>query len=192
MEKKGEKYAKNANKERKEVFFKEGDLVWVHLRKERFPHHRMSKHLPREDDPFKNLKKINDNSYKFDIPQEFGGSTTFNVDLTPCVIGTQAPNLRSNSLQEGEDGAYMGGHTQSTQEANGGKYLSKKLRVHLSQVVMTPSKRVVSHSSALFAKENGKNLRWIESGASKVKGALGRIEVVEYGKMEWNDMCKEC
>ncbi|RDX76445.1 hypothetical protein CR513_43555, partial [Mucuna pruriens] len=37
MEKKGEKYVKNVNKGRKEVFFKEGDLVWVHLRKE-FPH----------------------------------------------------------------------------------------------------------------------------------------------------------
>ncbi|RDY03322.1 hypothetical protein CR513_13103, partial [Mucuna pruriens] len=29
---------------------------------------------------------------------------------------TQAPNLRSNSLQEGEDDAYMGGHTQGIQE----------------------------------------------------------------------------
>ncbi|RDY13206.1 hypothetical protein CR513_01907, partial [Mucuna pruriens] len=56
MEKKGEKYAKIANKGRKDVFFKEGDLI------------------------------------------------------------TQAQNLRSNSLQEGEDDAYMGCHTQGTQE----------------------------------------------------------------------------
>ncbi|RDY09731.1 hypothetical protein CR513_05856, partial [Mucuna pruriens] len=73
-----------------ELFFKEGDLVWVHLRNERFPHHRKSKLLPKGDDSFKILKRINDNTYKVSMPQEFGGST-------------QAPNLRSNSLQEMED-----------------------------------------------------------------------------------------
>ncbi|RDX85277.1 hypothetical protein CR513_33551, partial [Mucuna pruriens] len=98
MEKKRDKYAKNSNKGRKEVFFKEGDLVWVHLRKEKFPYHRKSKILPRG----------------------FGGSTTFNVIegqvLHPCVVGTKVPNLRSNFLQEEEDDAYMGGHTRRTQE----------------------------------------------------------------------------
>ncbi|RDY05246.1 hypothetical protein CR513_10925, partial [Mucuna pruriens] len=70
-----------------------------YLRKERFAHLRKSKLLPRRDDPFKILKKINDNVYKVDMSQEFGGSTTFNViDLTICVVDTQAPNLRSNSL----------------------------------------------------------------------------------------------
>ncbi|RDX78250.1 hypothetical protein CR513_41500, partial [Mucuna pruriens] len=64
MEKKGEQYAKSANKGRKEVLFKEGDLVWVHWRKERFPHLRRSKLIPREDGPFKILKKINDNTYQ--------------------------------------------------------------------------------------------------------------------------------
>ncbi|RDY14429.1 hypothetical protein CR513_00503, partial [Mucuna pruriens] len=56
MEKKGEKYTKNANKERKEVFFKERDLVLVHLRKECFPYLRKSKLLQRGDDPFKGGK----------------------------------------------------------------------------------------------------------------------------------------
>ncbi|RDX87533.1 hypothetical protein CR513_30986, partial [Mucuna pruriens] len=36
MEKKEEQYVKNANEGKKEVIFKEGDLVWVHLRKERY------------------------------------------------------------------------------------------------------------------------------------------------------------
>ncbi|RDY03837.1 hypothetical protein CR513_12529, partial [Mucuna pruriens] len=37
-----------------------------------------------------------------------GGSTTFNViDLIPCDASIEAPNLRTNSLQEGEDDAYM-------------------------------------------------------------------------------------
>ncbi|RDX99734.1 hypothetical protein CR513_17178, partial [Mucuna pruriens] len=85
MEKKGEKYKKNVNKGRKEVSFKEKDLMWVHLRKERFPHLRKSKLLPRGDDPFKIIKKLNDNAYKVDIPQEFEGSNAFDViDLNLC------------------------------------------------------------------------------------------------------------
>ncbi|RDX94939.1 hypothetical protein CR513_22615, partial [Mucuna pruriens] len=45
--------------------------------------------------------------------QEFGGSTLFNViDLDPCVAGTQALNLKSNFLQEGEDDTYIGSHSQ--------------------------------------------------------------------------------
>ncbi|RDX85652.1 hypothetical protein CR513_33133, partial [Mucuna pruriens] len=45
------------------------------------------------------------------------GKHHFNViDLTPCVVGTQALNLSSNSLQEGEDDAYIGDHTQGPQE----------------------------------------------------------------------------
>ncbi|RDX81037.1 hypothetical protein CR513_38332, partial [Mucuna pruriens] len=111
MEKKGDQYARSANKGRKEVIFNEGDLVWVHWRKERFPNLRRSKPLPRGDDPFKILKKINDNVYQVDMPQDFGGSTTFNVnDLTPCDASVEAPNLRTNSPQE-EDDTYMEGAT---------------------------------------------------------------------------------
>jgi len=32
-----EKYAKYNNKGKKEIIFEEGDLVWLHLRKDRFP-----------------------------------------------------------------------------------------------------------------------------------------------------------
>ncbi|RDX78673.1 hypothetical protein CR513_41014, partial [Mucuna pruriens] len=102
MKKKGKQYTKSANKGRKEVLFKEGDLVWVHWRKERFSHLRRSKLFPRGDDPFKILKKINDNAYQY----------YFNViDLTPCDASVEAPNLRINSLQEGEDDTYLEGAT---------------------------------------------------------------------------------
>ncbi|RDX94203.1 Retrovirus-related Pol polyprotein from transposon 17.6, partial [Mucuna pruriens] len=57
MESKGEQYARSSNKGRKEVLFKEGDLVWMHWRKEWFPHLRRSKLLPRGDSLFKILKK---------------------------------------------------------------------------------------------------------------------------------------
>ncbi|RDX76572.1 hypothetical protein CR513_43420, partial [Mucuna pruriens] len=77
MEWKGKQYGKIASKGRKKVFFKEGDL---------FPHLRKSKLLPRWDGQFNIIKKINDNAYKVEMSQYFGGSTSFNViDLTYVV-----------------------------------------------------------------------------------------------------------
>jgi len=38
-----------ANKSRRDVQFKPGDLVWIHLRKERFPSKRKSELIPRSD-----------------------------------------------------------------------------------------------------------------------------------------------
>ena len=43
IEKMTKMYEKCANKGRKEVLFELGDLVWVHLRKDRFPEQRKSK-----------------------------------------------------------------------------------------------------------------------------------------------------
>ncbi|RDY12412.1 hypothetical protein CR513_02805, partial [Mucuna pruriens] len=63
--------ARNANKGRKIVLFKEGDLLWVHWRKEKFSHLRRSKLFPRGDDLFKIITKINNNAYQFDMPQDF-------------------------------------------------------------------------------------------------------------------------
>jgi hypothetical protein len=79
-----EKYRIAASKGRKEVKLEPGDLVWVHLRKDRFPDLRKSKIIPRAAGPFKDLEKINDNAYKFELPPEFGVSPTFNIsDLKP-------------------------------------------------------------------------------------------------------------
>ena len=86
IEKKGKNNADRVNKKRKEVLFQPGDMVWVHFRKDRFPHLRRSKLLPRGAGPYKVLAKINDNAYSIDIPiAEFGGvSNSFNVaDLSP-------------------------------------------------------------------------------------------------------------
>jgi hypothetical protein len=49
------------------LIFEPGDLVWLHLRKDRFPALRKSKLMPRADGPFKVLERINDNAYKCDI-----------------------------------------------------------------------------------------------------------------------------
>ena len=47
------------------------------MRKERFPAQRRSKLLPRGDDPFQVLERINDNAYKLDLSGEYNVSTTF-------------------------------------------------------------------------------------------------------------------
>ena len=62
------------------MVFQLGDLVWVHLRKDRFPNERKSKLLPRAGGPFKVLARYNDNAYKVDIPRDkYNVSDTFNV-----------------------------------------------------------------------------------------------------------------
>jgi hypothetical protein len=54
-------------------------LVWIHLRKERFPSKRSSKLMPRADGPFRVLQNIGENAYKIELPGDYGVSTTFNV-----------------------------------------------------------------------------------------------------------------
>jgi hypothetical protein len=58
------------SKGRKLVTFEPGDLVWLHLRKDRFPTLRRSKLMPHAVGPFKVLQKINDNAYVLDLPIE--------------------------------------------------------------------------------------------------------------------------
>ena len=80
-----QRQASRINKSKKEMIFEEGDLVWLHLRKDRFPEERNSKLKPRGDGPFKVLKRINNNAYIIDIPtSKYMVSNTFNVsDLKP-------------------------------------------------------------------------------------------------------------
>ena len=98
------KYKVAGDKGRKELKFEPGDLVWLHLRKERFPELRKSKLLPRADGPFKVLERINDNAYRLDMPAAFGVSPTFNIaDLKPYLGEEDEIESRTTQMQEGED-----------------------------------------------------------------------------------------
>ncbi|GKD58994.1 hypothetical protein Tco_1296503 [Tanacetum coccineum] len=67
-----------------QVLHREGNLVWIHLRKERFPAGHFGKFKPRGDGLFRVLKKINDNAYKIELLGHYTVSATFNVaDLLP-------------------------------------------------------------------------------------------------------------
>ncbi len=73
----------NVNKQ--PMIFNIGDLVWLHLRKDRFPNERKSKLLPRADGPFKVLACYNNNAYKIELPRDkYNVSDIFNIkDLAP-------------------------------------------------------------------------------------------------------------
>ncbi|GJX88021.1 RNA-directed DNA polymerase [Tanacetum coccineum] len=98
-------YQARANKHRKRVVFQEGDLVWIFLRRERFPQGRFGKLHPRADGPFRVLKRINDNAYQIDLPGHYGVSATFNVaDLAPYTAEDEFDGDSGTShFLEGED-----------------------------------------------------------------------------------------
>jgi hypothetical protein len=104
IEKMNEKYRIATSKGRKKVKLEPGDLVWLHLRKERFPELRKSKLMSHATGPFKILAKINDNAYKLELPPEFGVSSSFNIsDLRPYFGEEDEMPSRMTSMQEGED-----------------------------------------------------------------------------------------
>ncbi|GJS26466.1 RNA-directed DNA polymerase [Tanacetum coccineum] len=116
IEKQNQKYKERVDSHRKRVVFKEGDLVWIRLGKERFPVGRFGKLQPRADGPFRVLKRINDNAYKIDLPGTYNVSATFNVaDLSPYVTDSEddedeenhdvEQDSRANLFQAGEYGA---------------------------------------------------------------------------------------
>ncbi|GKA90358.1 RNA-directed DNA polymerase [Tanacetum coccineum] len=100
-------YNEHANKRRKHVLYREGDLVWIHLCKKLLPAGRFGKLKPRGDGPFCILKKINDNAYKIELPGHYNVFATFNVaDLSPYKGDSDdEPDSGSSLFQEGDDDA---------------------------------------------------------------------------------------
>ncbi|GAV69131.1 hypothetical protein CFOL_v3_12632, partial [Cephalotus follicularis] len=97
IEKANDMYKRKANKHRRKTEFQQGDLVWVNLRKERFPSKRKSKLSPRAYGPFEVLERVGDNAYKIKLPGDYGVSATFNIgDLSPFVEDEYISDLRSN------------------------------------------------------------------------------------------------
>ncbi|XP_074283047.1 uncharacterized protein LOC141607595 [Silene latifolia] len=97
-----EVYKQKANKTRPPRIFKEGDLVWVHLRKERFPSKRKNKLMPRAEGPYKVISKYGDNAYKVELPGDYGVHATFNVgDLSPYIEDNGIAELRTIPFKGG-------------------------------------------------------------------------------------------
>lgn len=77
--------ATKINFNKQPMIFNIGDLVWLHIRKDRFPNKRKSKLLHRADGPFKGIECYNNNAYKIDIPcDKYNVTDIFNIkDLSP-------------------------------------------------------------------------------------------------------------
>ncbi|GAV81367.1 hypothetical protein CFOL_v3_24824 [Cephalotus follicularis] len=102
IEKSNEVYRRKANKHRRKAEFQPGDLVWIHLRKKRFPSKRKSKLAPRAEGPFEVIERIGDNAYKLKLPGDYGVSATFNVgDLSR--FEEDDFDLRANPIQPREN-----------------------------------------------------------------------------------------
>ncbi|XP_072076494.1 uncharacterized protein [Arachis hypogaea] len=88
-------------------------LIWVHLRKERFPTQRKSKLDPRGDGPFQVLERVNDNAYKIDLPDsrsnlfQEGGNDTSPMEQTENCHMPIGPITRATTKRIKEGFANM-------------------------------------------------------------------------------------
>ena len=102
------------DKHKKTRVFHPGDLVWIHLSKDRFPNRRSQKLSPRADGPFKVIERINNNAYKIELPGDYGVSATFNIsDLSPFIpedSHEDPSDLRTNLPQARGDDGNQGQH----------------------------------------------------------------------------------
>jgi hypothetical protein len=106
------------SKGRKLVTVEPDDMIWLHLRKDRFPTLRRSKLMPRAASPFKVLTKINDNAYILDLLAEFGVFTSFNItNLKPYMGEDDELPSRTTSHKEGDDDKDINCNTSTTTPA---------------------------------------------------------------------------
>ena len=77
-----------------------GDLVWVHLRKDRFLDKRKNELMPKAAGPLRIVDQKETIAFRVDMHEEYGDRTTFNIgDLAP-YHGPQ--ELSSILFEEGE------------------------------------------------------------------------------------------
>ncbi|RDY01274.1 hypothetical protein CR513_15427, partial [Mucuna pruriens] len=98
MEKQGKRYAERVNRDREGRSFVEGSTPKgevFSLGEVQITSMKLG--------PFLVLKKINDNAYVLDMPNEYGGSCTFNIsNLSLFYASMDDLKLKTNSLQERE------------------------------------------------------------------------------------------
>lgn len=73
------KYKIVVDSHRRHIVFNDGDLVWVHLTRDRMPFMLTIKLKSKKTDPIKIVVRINDNVYRVQLPFDITTSDIFNV-----------------------------------------------------------------------------------------------------------------
>nr|GMD93444.1 Zinc finger, CCHC-type [Ipomoea batatas] len=110
------KYKAAADKKCRQQVFQVGEQVLIYLRKERYPAGTFHKLNPKKYGPFEIVRKINDNAYVVDIPDEWKISKTFNVaDIFKFYPGQELyPDEATSGTSFPQAGEYDGVHTSNT------------------------------------------------------------------------------
>ena len=90
------KYKARKALKHREVHFEEGELVMVHLKKDRFPRGTYNKLMWKKIGSCKILRIFYANAYKVQLPSEVGISPIFNVsDLYPYQVDESIHSIES-------------------------------------------------------------------------------------------------
>jgi hypothetical protein len=95
-----QEYKHRANRHRRELQFEVGDLVLVHLIKERFPRGTYNKLKMKKIGPCKIIRKFEENSYEIELLDGVGISPIFNiVDMYPYRFDETGEKENKNEVQ---------------------------------------------------------------------------------------------
>ncbi|PKU75798.1 hypothetical protein MA16_Dca026359 [Dendrobium catenatum] len=92
------KYKTAADKHRREVVFKEGDMVMAYFRRQRFPVGTFGKLSRKKFGPFRILRKLGTNAYLLDLPNTVGTSPIFNVSDLSLYEGNTGDSVDLETL----------------------------------------------------------------------------------------------
>ena len=99
IEESNAKYKKYADQKRRGQSFQEGDMVMVHLSKERFPAGFYSKLSKRKIGPYK-IIKIGENAYVVDLPKHMGIDSILNISDLYFYTGENIKDVSSSTKPE--------------------------------------------------------------------------------------------